>query len=346
MKDGADPYRIAARMERLPLSPWHTKIRLIIGSVNFSDAFDALTVAYVLPVLIPLWHMKPTEIGGLISVGYAGQVIGGFTSGWLAERYGRIPLAVANIVLYSAVSFACIFAQDYATLVALRFLQGIGLGGEVPVANTYINEFAQSTKRGRFVILQQMHVPGRPHHGRAGGDLRRAEFRLAVDVRAGRPAGAPRLSDDQGAAGIAALAREPRPQRGGRPRHDADRGPGLRSRRQAAAADTGQCCARGGLAKPHPRALPGDLSAPHLVAVGAVVLRLSHHLRDERLAAQHLPHRLSRVGDGGQRLWLRLQPRRAPGAGGDRLSDRPGRAQARLCGGVPVRRRDALRGRC
>ena len=88
MKGGADPYRIAARMERLPLSPWHTKIRLIIGSVNFSDAFDALTVAYVLPVLIPLWHMKPTEIGGLISVGYAGQVIGGFASGWLAERYG------------------------------------------------------------------------------------------------------------------------------------------------------------------------------------------------------------------------------------------------------------------
>ena len=56
-------------------------------------------------------------------------------------------------------SFACIFAQDYAMLVALRFFQGIGLGGEVPVANTYINEFAQSTKRGRFVILQQSMFP-------------------------------------------------------------------------------------------------------------------------------------------------------------------------------------------
>jgi putative MFS transporter len=156
---GADRYRIAARMERLPHSPWHNKIRLIVGTVNFSDAFDALTVAYVLPALIPLWHMTPAEIGALISIGYAGQVIGGILSGWLAEKYGRVPLMVGNIVLFSLMSLACMFAQNYPTLLALRFLQGFGLGGEVPIANTYISEFAKSTKRGRFVLLQQAMFP-------------------------------------------------------------------------------------------------------------------------------------------------------------------------------------------
>ncbi len=156
---GVDRYQIAARMERLPLSPWHNKIRLIVGSVNFSDAFDALTVAYVLPALIPLWHMVPAEIGALISIGYAGQVIGGIVSGWLAEKYGRVPLMVSNIVLFSLMSFACVLAQNYPTLLTLRFLQGIGLGGEVPIANTYINEFAKSTQRGRFVLLQQLMFP-------------------------------------------------------------------------------------------------------------------------------------------------------------------------------------------
>jgi putative MFS transporter len=156
---GVDRYQIAARMERLPLSPWHNKIRLIVGTVNFSDAFDALTVAYVLPALIPLWQMKPAEIGALISVGYAGQVIGGIVSGWLAEKYGRVPLMVGNIVLFSLMSLSCILAQNYPTLLALRFLQGFGLGGEVPIANTYISEFAKSTKRGRFVLLQQVMFP-------------------------------------------------------------------------------------------------------------------------------------------------------------------------------------------
>ena len=51
------------------------------SSMNFktftsiSITFDALTVAYVLPALIPLWHMTPADIGTLISIGYAGQVL-------------------------------------------------------------------------------------------------------------------------------------------------------------------------------------------------------------------------------------------------------------------------------
>src|ERR1700683_3320444 len=157
--NGVDRYQIAARMERLPLSRWHNKLRLIVGTANFSDAFDALTVAYVLPALIPLWDLKSAEIGALISIGYAGQAIGGLLSGWLAERYGRVPLLVANIVLFSLMSLCCIFAGNYATLLTLRFLQGIGLGGEVPIANTYISEFAKSTQRGRFVLLQQLMFP-------------------------------------------------------------------------------------------------------------------------------------------------------------------------------------------
>lgn len=154
-----DPYRIAARMERLPLSRWHNLMRLIVGSANFSDAFDALTIAFVLPVLVPLWRIAPALIGAMISIGYLGQVVGGLTSGWLADRYGRVPVMIGNLVLFSLMSFACILAQDYWTLFAMRFVQGIGLGGEVPIANTYVSEFAPSKGRGRFVLMQQMMFP-------------------------------------------------------------------------------------------------------------------------------------------------------------------------------------------
>jgi putative MFS transporter len=154
-----DRHQIAARMERLPLSPWHNKMRLIVGSANFSDAFDALTIAYVLPVLVPLWHIPPAMIGAMISIGYLGQVVGGLLSGWLADKYGRVPVMVGNLVLFSLMSFACVLAHDYWTLFAMRFVQGIGLGGEVPIANTYVSEFAKSKGRGRFVLMQQMMFP-------------------------------------------------------------------------------------------------------------------------------------------------------------------------------------------
>jgi putative MFS transporter len=156
---GADRYQIAARMERLPLSRWHNKMRLIVGSTNFSDAFDALTIAYVLPALIQLWQLAPWQIGALISIGYLGQAAGGLMSGWLADKYGRVPVMAGNIIVFSLLSFACALANDYWTLFGMRFVQGIGLGGEVPIANTYVSEFAKSKGRGRFVLMQQIMFP-------------------------------------------------------------------------------------------------------------------------------------------------------------------------------------------
>src|SRR6202034_1679579 len=63
---------IRARIERLPLSWWQIRTRIIVGTATFFDAFDALTIAYVLPVIVPLWKLNPGSIGTLISAGYLG----------------------------------------------------------------------------------------------------------------------------------------------------------------------------------------------------------------------------------------------------------------------------------
>jgi putative MFS transporter len=148
-------FQIAARIERLPLSIWHLKILLPIGVGWFFDAFDALAIAYVLPVLIGLWKLTPGEIGTLIAIGYLGQVIGSIFFGWLAEKIGRVKCTIMTMVLFSVMSLVCVFAWDYSSLVAMRFVQGIGLGGEIPIMATYIGEFASSKSRGRFALGYQ-----------------------------------------------------------------------------------------------------------------------------------------------------------------------------------------------
>ena len=153
------PELIAARIERLPVSPWHTRIRLILGTATFFDAFDVLAIAFVMPVLAQLWKLTPPQIGLLISAGYAGQVLGAMIFGALAERLGRIRTLNLTIVIISMFGFACAFAPSYWVLIVLRFLQGIGLGGELPVAATYINEIAKTHRRGRFVLLFQAIFP-------------------------------------------------------------------------------------------------------------------------------------------------------------------------------------------
>jgi putative MFS transporter len=80
---------LVARIERLHISPWHVKACLIMGTATFVDAFDVLTIAYVLPVLAGAWKLTPQQIGLLISSGFAGQIFGALFFGALAERIGR-----------------------------------------------------------------------------------------------------------------------------------------------------------------------------------------------------------------------------------------------------------------
>ncbi|MGY6156199.1 MFS transporter [Paraburkholderia graminis] len=143
------------RIEALKFTKLHRRARVVIGTATFFDAFDVLAIAYVIPVLIPIWHLGPRDIGLLISASFVGQIIGAIFFGFLAERIGRIPSAGICIAIMGAMGIGCAFAGSFQALFAFRVLQGIGMGGEVPVAATYINELCSAHKRGRFFLLYE-----------------------------------------------------------------------------------------------------------------------------------------------------------------------------------------------
>src|SRR2546430_4312815 len=150
---------IVARLERLPTSWWQVKARIIVGVATFFDAFDALAIASVLPVIVPLWKLTPPQIGLMISAGFLGQLLGALLFGWIAERYGRMTAMVWSIALFAVMSLACAFAWDYDSLLVLRAIQGIGLGGAESVAARFIRELATAPGRGRFVLLYELGFP-------------------------------------------------------------------------------------------------------------------------------------------------------------------------------------------
>jgi MFS transporter, putative metabolite:H+ symporter len=150
---------LIARLEAVPLTRWHLRPRLIVGSATFFDAFDTLSLAFVLPVLIPLWHLTSVQVGWLIAVAYLGQLVGAVLFGALAERFGRIRSAAGATALMSVMSLACAASDSVASLLACRFVQGIGIGGEMPVAAVYINELSRAQGRGRFLLLYESIFP-------------------------------------------------------------------------------------------------------------------------------------------------------------------------------------------
>ena len=150
---------MAARIERLPLSSWQIRARMIVGTATFFDAFDALAIAYVLPVIVLLWRLSPQQAGILISGGFVGQLFGALFFGWFAERFGRLKSLLGSIAIFGVFSLVCAVSWNFVSLLAFRIVQGFGLGGEVPVAATYIGELAPARARGRFVLLFELVFP-------------------------------------------------------------------------------------------------------------------------------------------------------------------------------------------
>jgi putative MFS transporter len=146
---------LTARLERLPMTRWHVRVRVAMGTASFFDAFNALTVASALPVLVGLWHLSGKDIGTLIGIGYLGQLLGALVFGWFSERYGRVPAAFWSILIFSVMSIAGACAWNFQAFLLFRFIQGFGLGGEVPVAATYVNEISETSTRGRFFMLYE-----------------------------------------------------------------------------------------------------------------------------------------------------------------------------------------------
>ena len=155
----ADAASLLARMEQVPFSRWHAKARIVMGSATFFDAFNALSLAFALPTLIRLWHISPKQSGLLISASYIGQLAGALVFSALAEKVGRIRGTTAAIAIMSIMSFGCAVAGNFPTLLTCRLVQGIGVGGEMPVAATYINELSRAHGRGRFFLLYEMIFP-------------------------------------------------------------------------------------------------------------------------------------------------------------------------------------------
>ena len=150
---------LIARLENAPFTRWHAKARIVVGSATFFDAFNALALAFALPVLIRLWHITPAQSGLLISASYIGQLGGALLFSWLAEKFGRIPSAAAATALMSIMSLACAIAGSFPALLGCRLVQGVGVGGEMPVAAAYISELSKARGRGKFFMLYEMIFP-------------------------------------------------------------------------------------------------------------------------------------------------------------------------------------------
>lgn len=147
---------MTTRTERLDALPFTRKHRkLLIGSgVGWAlDAMDVGLISFVMAALAVHWALTPTELSWIGSIGFVGMAIGAALGGLLADRIGRRQVFAATLLIYGLATGAAALSVSLAMLIVLRFIVGLGLGAELPVASTLVSEFAPRKIRGRVVVI-------------------------------------------------------------------------------------------------------------------------------------------------------------------------------------------------
>ena len=119
------------------------------------DAFDVQMYSFVIPTIIGLWSLSRGEAGLIGTVTLLISSLGGWFSGTLADRFGRVRMLQITIVWYSVFTFLCTFAQNFEQLFILRALHGFGFGGEWAAGAVLMGEVIRDKYRGRGVGLVQ-----------------------------------------------------------------------------------------------------------------------------------------------------------------------------------------------
>jgi SHS family lactate transporter-like MFS transporter len=148
-----EPFRRLTRPQR------HTFLAAFLGWTL--DSLDFFILIFCVPAIAAEFHAKPSAVLGAVFLTQAFRPVGALLFGMLADRCGRRPVLMANILSFSVIELACAFAPSLTVLLVLRALFGIAMGGEWGVGAALAFETLPKEGRGAFSgILQEGYAMG------------------------------------------------------------------------------------------------------------------------------------------------------------------------------------------
>ncbi|HET6143139.1 MAG TPA: MFS transporter [Candidatus Acidoferrales bacterium] len=129
------------------------RILILCALAAMLDGFAAQMIGYVAPSLAYEMHLAPSELSRIFAVSLIGLMLGALSFGPIADRYGRRRVIVSCTLLFGLFTLATAFAHSVNSLIALRFLAGLGFGGVMPNTIALTAEYSPQRRRGTMITI-------------------------------------------------------------------------------------------------------------------------------------------------------------------------------------------------
>ncbi|OIJ35562.1 MFS transporter [Rothia kristinae] len=144
MTGGAGASKVGSGMDR------YGRRAVTASAIGYGlDGFDLLILSFALSGIIADFGIGQAQAGALSTWTLWGAVLGGVLFGIASDRWGRVRVLTWSVVFFAVFTGLSCFAPNYGTLAVLRFLAGIGIGGEFGIGMTLAAEAVPARFRAR-----------------------------------------------------------------------------------------------------------------------------------------------------------------------------------------------------
>lgn len=139
-------------LDRAGTGAFQRRLMAIFGLVWAADAMQVLAVGFTAASIAATFQLTVPQALQTGTLFFLGMLIGAIVFGRLADRIGRRNVLILTVGCDALFGTLSIFAPDFASLLVLRFLTGVAVGGTLPVDYAMMAEFLPAKNRGRWLV--------------------------------------------------------------------------------------------------------------------------------------------------------------------------------------------------
>ena len=144
---------VGASLDEAKISPLHVRVIALIAAGYFFDVIDLIVLGSLIPDMVQSKFATGAQAGLVGSATVFGMFIGAAGQGEFSDRWGRKTVYQFNLLLFGIFTILGALAPTVTWLMVARFIAGIGLGAEQPLAFAYAGEYSPKRIRGRILAI-------------------------------------------------------------------------------------------------------------------------------------------------------------------------------------------------